>query len=195
MTVNLAAFAYRYHDQQFISVNPTTAAQTLVNLDRSHIRGAEGQVVWKIADALSLHANFGWLSGKVDGGMVDGVDVSGNQLINAPHFSTDGGLDWTLVEGGFGAISLHPQISHVSSQFFDIHNKAFLSQGAYELVDGHIDWTSADRRWTLSLWGRNLGNRFYFTSRYDLQTGSAFNFIYNHIGAPRTWGATLNRKF
>jgi iron complex outermembrane recepter protein len=195
LTVNLAAFHYRYHDQQFISVNPTTAAQTLVNLDRSHITGAEAQMTWWVNDRLSFHTNLGWLDAKVDSGVVDGLDVSGNQLINAPHFSFDGGFDWTVLEGNFGAISLHPALSHVSSQFFDIHNKPFLNQNGYEMFDGHIDWVSPDKAWTLSVWGKNIGNRFYFTSRYDLETGSAFNFIYNHIGAPRTYGFTLTRKF
>ena len=195
LTVNLAGFYYRYHDQQFISVNPTTAAQTLVNLDRSHIYGAEGQVSLRINDMLSLHSNVGWLSAKVDSGVVDGLDVSGNALINAPHFSFDGGIDWTLVEGNFGTISAHPSLSHVSSQFFDIHNKSFLTQNGYELFDGHIDWVSPDKAWTFTVWGKNIANRFYFTSRYDLETGSAFNFIYNHIGAPRTFGFTLSRKF
>ena len=49
--------------------------------------------------------------------------------------------------------------------------------------------------WSVSAWGRNLNNQFFFSSRFDLQTGSAFNYIYNHIGAPRTWGFTLGRKF
>ena len=195
LTVNLAGFYYRYHDQQFISVDPTTAAQTLVNLDRSHIYGAESQIALWINDKLSLHSNLGWLSAKVDQGVVDGLNVSGNQLINAPHFSFDGGIDWTVAEGNFGAISLHPSLSHVSSQFFDIHNKAFLTQNGYELFDGHIDWVSPDKQWTLTVWGKNIANRFYFTSRYDLETGSAFNFVYNHIGAPRTFGFTLSRKF
>lgn len=195
LTVNLAGFYYRYHDQQFISVVPQTGAQILVNVDRSHIFGAEGQIALRVNNKLSFHSNLGWLSAKVDSGMVDGLDVSGNQLINAPHFSVDAGLDWTVAEGNFGSISIHPAISHVSNQYFDIHNKPFLNQAGYELVSGHIDWASADKQWSVSAWGRNLTNQFFFSSRVDLQTGSAFNYIYNHIGAPRTWGFTLGRKF
>ena len=39
--------------------------------------------------------------------------------------------------------------------------------------------------WTVSLWGRNLTDQTYFTSRIDL---SGFGFDYNHVGTPRTWG-------
>ena len=60
-------------------------------------------------------------------------------------------------------------------------------------MGGHIDWESADGRFNASVWGKNLGNKFYFTSRVDLLAG--FGFDYNHIGNPRTYGVTVGAKF
>jgi iron complex outermembrane receptor protein len=70
---------------------------------------------------------------------------------------------------------------------------ARLRQPSYALYGGHIDWTSADDRFTVSAWARNLGNKLYFTSRIDLLSG--FGFDYNHIGTPRMYGVTAGVKF
>lgn len=43
------------------------------------------------------------------------------------------------------------------------------------------------------MWGKNLTDKFYFTSRVDLLAG--FGFDYNHIGNPRTYGVTVGAKF
>jgi iron complex outermembrane receptor protein len=53
-----------------------------------------------------------------------------------------------------------------------------------------MDWVRGD--WTLSVWGRNLTDRTYFTARIDL---SGFGFDYNHVGTPRTFGASIRREF
>jgi iron complex outermembrane receptor protein len=43
------------------------------------------------------------------------------------------------------------------------------------------------------VWGKNLADKFYHTSRVDLLAG--FGFDYNHIGAPRTFGISAGMKF
>lgn len=68
-----------------------------------------------------------------------------------------------------------------------------LRQSSYALVGGHIDWESASGRFSASIWGKNLADKFYFTSRVDLLAG--FGFDYNHIGNPRMYGVTVGAKF
>jgi len=43
------------------------------------------------------------------------------------------------------------------------------------------------------LWIRNIANTFYATDKIDLLSG--FGFIYNRLGDPRTFGATVSMKF
>ncbi len=92
-----------------------------------------------------------------------------------------------------GKLSFHPDVAYQSSQFFEVLNIPRLRQGAYALVGGHIDFETRDGRWSASLWAKNLTNQFYFTSRIDLLAG--FGFDLNHIGNPRTYGATVGFKF
>ncbi|MGV3482156.1 MAG: TonB-dependent receptor, partial [Sphingobium sp.] len=99
----------------------------------------------------------------------------------------------TVMDGPGGKFSLHGDLSYATSQYFEVLNVPRLRQRAYALLSGHIDWESADGRWNASIWGKNLANKFYFTSRVDLLAG--FGFDYNHVGAPRTYGITVGTRF
>src|SRR5690606_15977335 len=117
------------------------------------------------------------------------VDVAGNNLSNAPKLTFAGGFDATVMDNGSGKFSLHGDLNYSSSQYFEVLNVPRLRQKSYVLLSGHIDWESADGRWTASVWGKNLANKFYFTSRVDLLAGLGFD--YNHVGPPRTYGVTV----
>ena len=193
VTLNLAAFYYKYTNQQFLNVDPITAAQTLLNIPKSTIYGAEAELLAHATDALTLRGGLGLLSTKIDEGIVSGVNVNGNNLSNAPSLSFNVGFDATVMDGDRGRLSLHGDLSYAGAQFFEVLNIPRLEQGSYALLGGHIDWQSANGRWNASVWAKNLTNEFYFTSRVDLLAG--FGFDYNHVAAPRTFGITAGTKF
>ncbi|MGL3820807.1 TonB-dependent receptor [Sphingopyxis sp. R3-92] len=193
LTLNMAAFHYSYSNQQFINVDPVTAAQTLLNIPRSRILGGEAELTARATDMLTLRAGVGILDTKIKRGMVSGVDVSGNRLSNAPKLTFTGGFDATVMDNDSGEISLHGDLNYSSNQYFEVLNIPRLRQNKYVLLSGHIDWESGDGRWTASVWGKNLTHKFYFTSRVDLLAG--FGFDYNHVGTPRTYGVTVGVKF
>ena len=191
VTLNVAGFYYLYKNQQFISISPLTAAQTLVNLDRSRIYGGEAELSIRASEWISARAGLGLLNARIKKGVLSGVDISGNKLSNAPSMNANGGLDITLMDEDAGKISIHPDISYVSSQYFEVFNTPRLKQGGYTMFGGHIDFERGP--FTASVWGKNLTNRYYLTSRVDLVGG--FGFDYNHVGAPRTYGLTVGYKF
>lgn len=193
VTLNMAAFYYRYQNQQFINIDPVNATQTLENIPRSRIMGGEAELTVRATDMLTLRAGIGLLDTKIQRGTVSGVDVAGNRLSNAPSVTFSGGVDATVFDGDSGKFSLHGDLSYSSSQYFEVLNIPRLKQGSYALLSGHIDWESANGRWNASVWGKNLTNKFYFTSRVDLLAG--FGFDYNHVAAPRTYGITVGTKF
>ncbi len=193
VTLNMAAFNYTYTNQQFINVNSVTGTQTLVNIPRSRILGGEAELTVRATDMLTLRAGLGLLDSKIKRGVVSGVDVSGNELSTAPAVTFTGGVDATVMDSASGKLSLHGDMNYSSSQYFEVMNIPRLRQKSYVILSGHIDWESADGRWNASIWGKNLTNKFYFTSRIDLQAG--FGYDYNHVGAPRTYGVTVGAKF
>ena len=193
VTLNMAVFHYSYSNQQFINVDPVNAAQTLLNIPRSRIMGGEAELTVRAGDMVTLRGGMGLLDTKIKRGTVSGVDVSGNNLSNAPKLTLSGGFDATVMDNSSGKFSLHGDLNYSSSQYFEVLNIPRLRQKKYALLAGHIDWESADGRFSASLWGKNLANQFYFTSRVDLLAG--FGFDYNHIGAPRTFGVTVGVKY
>ncbi|CDO34198.1 TonB-dependent receptor (fragment) [Novosphingobium sp. KN65.2] len=189
----MAAFYYDYRNQQFINVDPSTAAQTLLNIPKSRIYGAEAELTVRANDMISLHSGVGLLSSKIIDGTVSGTVVDGNRLSNAPSLTFNASLDLTVMDNDTGKLSLHPEMAYQSSQYFEVINVPRLQQSGYAILGAHLDFETADGRWTASIWGKNLTNKLYFTSRVDLLAG--FGFDYNHIGTPRTYGASVGMKF
>jgi iron complex outermembrane receptor protein len=193
ITLNMAAFYYGYENQQFINLDPLTAAQTLQNIPRSRIMGGEIELTARATEDLTFRGGLGFLDTKIKEGVVSGVDVEGNELANAPAVTFSGGVDAVVMDGDKGELSLHADLSYSSSQYFEVLNVSRLKQDGYALVSAHIDWESPDGRWNASVWGKNLTDEFYFASRIDLLAG--FGLDYNHIGAPRTYGVTVGYAF
>ena len=193
ITLNMAAFYYKYRNQQFINVDPATAAQTLLNIPRSRIFGGEAELTARPSDAVTLRGSLGLLNAKIQKGVVSGANVAGNKLTNAPSLTASAGLDVTFYDGDAGKFSGTADLAYTSSQFFDVVNTPRLEQDGYALLSGFIRWESANGRFNASIWGKNLTNQFYFTSRVDLLAG--FGFDYNHLATPRTYGITIGTTF
>jgi len=193
VTLNAAAFVYKYKNQQFLNIDQDTAAQLLVNLSESRITGAELELTARASDAITLRAGLGLLDAKVKKGIVSGVDVKDHSLSNAPKMTFNGGIDADVWQDTAGSLSAHVDLAYSSSQYFEVINVPRLQQGSYTLLNAHLDWESADGKWTAAVWGKNLADKFYHTSRVDLLAG--FGFDYNHIGAPRTFGISAGMKF
>jgi len=193
ITLNMAGFYYSYKNQQFINIDPGTAAQTLLNIPKSQIYGGEIEFSARASDMLNLRLGLGLLHTEIREGTVSGADVKGNRLSNAPTISFSGGFDATVMDNDAGKVRFAGDFSYQSSQYFEVLNIPRLKQKGYALLSGNIGWESADGRFNASVWGKNLTNKFYFTSRVDLLAG--FGFDYNHIGGPRTYGITVGVKY
>jgi iron complex outermembrane receptor protein len=192
LQLNGAAFYYDYKNQQFIDIDPVSAAQRLVNLPRSRIIGAEFELVARPTDTLQFNGSIGLLDTKVMDGTLQGTSIVGNQLANAPRFNLVFGANWKMIELPPGSIHLHVDGHYSSTQWFELQNKSDLRQVPYTLVNGRLSFKAADDRWEFSIWGANIFNKLYYTSRLDV---SNFGFISNHLGAPRTYGVSLNYTF
>ena len=140
-----------------------------------------------------MPASLGVLDAQIERGTVSGANVAGNDLTNAPALTASAGIDATFYEGDIGTFSGTADIAYTASQFFDVVNTPRLEQDGYALLSGFIRWESANGRFNASIWGKNLTNEFYFTSRVDLLGG--FGFDYNHVAAPRTYGVTIGTTF
>jgi len=97
ITLNVAGFYYTYKNQQFINVNPATAAQQLLNIPKSTLYGGEAELTVRASDRFTFNAGLGLLHTKINSGTVSGVNVSGNRLSNAPTLTLNASVDATLL--------------------------------------------------------------------------------------------------
>lgn len=192
MQLNGAAFQYKYKDQQFLDVDPSTALQLLVNIDQSTIEGLELEFAARPTDALTITGGLGWLDTKVDRGVLRGQDLSGNELPMAPELTATLALDWETSIGRALKLGVHTDGSYAAAQYFEIFNVERIKGDAYALVNARIALQSVDGHWEVAAWGKNLTDELYFTSAIDLMD---FGFDYFHLGAPRTYGMEASWHF
>ena len=86
-------------------------------------------------------------------------------------------------------MNVHFESSSVTNivPFYDTFNPAF------HTVDASITYDTADGKWSLGAWVRNIENTAYVTGSNN--GGGGTNWVYTYLGAPRAWGITLNAKF
>ena len=192
MRLNGAAFYYDYSDQQFLDIDPATAAQRLINIDSSTIYGLELELTALLTDQWTVRSGLGLLESEVDKGVVKGVDVEGNDLVQAPKVNFNLAMDYDIPVGSAGYVQLHADTVYVDDQYFDILNTSLIEQDAYWVSNARISFNSADDRYSVSLWGRNLADEDYSTKSFDL---SDFGYTMSHIGSPRMFGVEATLRF
>ncbi len=184
---------YGYRDQQFLDVDPTNSTQRLVNLDRSAIYGGELELSAAVTARLKVNAGLGLLSAKIEDGLLRGQDLSGKHLPNAPAATFNADATFVAFDDDRGQLELGVNVNYAGSQYFEVFNVSRLKQDAYAQLGAHATLSSKSGGRHISVWGRNLTNETYFTSRIDLR--DAWGFDYNHLGAPRTFGVTLGLSY
>ena len=191
VNLNVSVFHYRYDNQQFLNVDESLI-QTLVNIDESKITGAEVEIAARVSPSLMLRSGLGVLDSEVDEGVLNGVDLSGNELPQAPDVNFNIGVDWDVFSSERGTLALHVDGSYTGEQYFEVMNTDRIQADAYWVINGALTFESADSRWAVSLWGKNLFEEEYVTSAIDLQ--AFFGYDYTHVGAPRSYGLDLTLR-
>ena len=118
-------------------------------------------------------------------------DNTGRQIVAAPRFTTNAGLDYRqLVHGGF---LVHAWASNVfrSKQNFDNNLSRYGIQGAYGITDVGLGVLSPGESFELDVVSKNVFNRRYTTS---VTLGTDGSIGYDGIGDPRWVGVVLHAK-
>ena len=113
------------------------------------------------------------------------VDLSGNELINAPESKLVASLsyDWSI--GGNEAY-LFAQYTHVAELFHSQFNEAIIGQGSVDLLDLRAGYRfGADRQWEIAALIRNATDEEFF------QNSVRFTSLSDSATDPRRIGAAL----
>ena len=105
------------------------------------------------------------------------------------------GAQYDIPLGGTGmaAGTLTPRVdvTYQSAVFFtDLFN---YGQPGYALVNARVTWTDPEGKWSVSAYGTNLTNEYYYYGKLSLQT--ALGFDQANPAPPAEWGLTVKRNF
>ena len=198
--VNVAGFYYDYANIQVLQF--IGGAQVTVNGPKAEIYGLDLDFEARLAKGLSVRGGLVWLHDKFinfpnallstplpnGGAALRPGDASGNQLPNAQRFNATVSLDYRT-DVSFGELAFNVTESHNGAFFFEPDNR--LRQGAYDLVNASITWTSRDGEFSLSLFAQNLLGEEVRTHA----TTIPFGYMSTQFLAPRVYGASAKFRF
>lgn len=201
LNLEAAAFYYDYRDKQEAGLAVTFVGNIngLTNIPRSRIYGAEISGTFRPTRELSLAFGATYLNSKVlrwnpisDRSLYPNVitfDAAGLRLPNAPEFSFNLTPGYKKPVGSGLFVELAGDFNYRSST----SGSGFVYRGLnpYFLVNARLTVGKEDGPWQVSLWAKNLFNRYYFNYANDI--GGSGTYI-RVPGMPLTYGMRLSTR-
>lgn len=199
--INAAAFYYDYKDKQLKGMtlaNPDIFGplQTLVNIPKSKIKGAELQVNLLPTDGLNIMLAGTFTDTSVSSHFVNNdprgnpVDFKGDSFPYTPKWNLIGNVSYEFpltntLRGNLGA-----NVSYRSATNAGFGNLTLFRIDGYTLASFQAGVKTEDDRWSLDLFIRNAFNKYYWNNTADIR-----DTIVRYTGTPRTIGATLAFRY
>ena len=168
-----------------------------VNTGRSEYKGVELEVLANPVDAFQIEASVGYID-------YDRVDPGRSGLCrflpNGDKCTAPRTPEWTAAVGATyhwslssgSTLSLRGDAVYQSKMFFGT-DPVNGFEGAHTLVDARLTWESADRAWSMALFGTNLTDEVYFNGKLSLVT--VLGREQGNVAPPRQWGLAIKRSF
>jgi iron complex outermembrane receptor protein len=189
LTADLSAFSMKYLNKQELYFDNVTRILNIFNAGRATIRGVEAQMAVKPTRWATLTGTYGLLDTRYDNFVIPGGAVlTGNRLGSSPKNKASAMVD---IDAPIGRLRLTGNAvwSYTSQYFTGATQDPTLSVPAYALVNGSIGLATLDRRYSVSLYARNLLNRNY------VLIPSNQTVLGQYLGEPRIVGVSLGGRF
>lgn len=197
ISLEAAAFYYDFTDQQVSVMIPGSSAtlQTLSNAGKTRVKGLEANFAVMPTDNIFLQIKTGLLDAHYVRFQLDpsnpATNFAGNRTASSPKVSLAGIARYSLPVAD-GRLSAQTDFSYTGAHFYSADNNPALSQDGYWLFNGHVQFETADSRYSLTAWIKNIADKKYFTAGLS---NSSFGFMEVFPGLPRTFGLTVAGKF
>nr|WP_217895286.1 TonB-dependent receptor [Sphingomonas sp. CDS-1] len=212
--LNGAVFYADYRDKQVqgsVTSSLFGLLQQLQNIPKSHIIGAEADLIFRPISGLTLTGSGSYLKTKVDRyesintyGQL--TDFSGDRLPFAPSWTLIGDVDYRIPLSDGGTIFLGGTVNYRSSADAYVgasriefpvgsnNSRTLLTRpyriDGYTIVDARIGYEFPGDRVSVSAWGKNLFDTF------NIQNAISYGPVaVRATGMPRTYGISLNVRW
>ena len=187
--LNASAFYYDYNDfQAFNLVGLTSYIQ---NRD-AEIYGVDAELFASPAPGLEIILGVSYLDQEVRNVSLGGFSVD-RKIPYAPEWNVTGlaRYEWPAFNGGTAAIQ--GDFSYVDDHFLGLNNAEVVHEDSYVLGNTRVSYTTADERWELAFFIKNIGDKKYRTVAFDL--GGFFGSVEQQYGYPRWYGGTISFRW
>lgn len=195
--LNVSAFHYDYVNKQFFSFLPVLqgalVTATLVNIPKSTVDGADIEITARFG-GLRVSGGATYIKTKV--GKYVGfdfagrpLDFSGKEFNYAPPWSANLDAEYRFETGGDVEPFIGGTVTYRDRTYADLGENPDFAMPSYTLLDARVGLESING-WRVSLYGRNLTNKYYWNSVASSGDGAV-----RFAGEPRTFGASFSYRF
>lgn len=201
LDVTAAAFFYDYSDKQLkgrILTNPNLFGpqEALTNVPRSRIKGVEVQLNLRPVRGLSLSLGGTYIDSEVTSSFSNftilgtRTDFKGQSFPYTPRYQliADGEYRWSISPSLQALVGAN--MNYRSKTKAGFGTESILDIDEYTLIDARVGIEEANRRWSLSLFARNLTDEYYWTNVAKI--GDVARRL---TGEPRMYGVQASARF
>ncbi|MFM6854844.1 MAG: TonB-dependent receptor [Sphingopyxis sp.] len=198
LQLNLTGFYFNYRGYQASQSSAAIGGGNgIFNVGSARIWGVEGEAVTMLTDTTRIRLNATVLNTKfgnniqVRNGANVTVDISGNELPNAPGLTLTAGLEQD-VRVGNGDLTARLDGKYSSSFYYSVFNTADTQSPSSFLANASLSYDPDNAPWSVQVYVRNIFDE-------DVLSYAARNFVANINGyqfqPPRTYGVRASVQF
>jgi outer membrane receptor protein involved in Fe transport len=195
---NAALFHYAYKDKQVRGaiIDPIFGLlDQIVNVPKSRINGAEADITFRPTPGLTLRGSVAYVDSKIqrftgiNNARVFG-DFSGTALPFSPKWNVIGDInyEWGVGSDLMAFTGVHALYNSRTNA--TLGEPEILTIKPFTTVDVTAGIRGPDNRWTVSIYGRNVFNQYYWNNAYAAQ-----DILARIAGQPVTYGASFRFNF
>jgi iron complex outermembrane receptor protein len=190
-TLNGAIFYYDYDDYQAFKFENFAA---VVTNNPAEITGAEFDFTIRPMTGLEFLIGASYIDATVEDVFVSNSLGSATLERRPPYSSEFQGTVSARYEFpvATGNVIVQANAQHSSDSFISVTNFDATRIDSYTLVGARVAWESADRRWELAAFGRNLTDERYKQVGFEASDFGGWTQI--SYGEPRWWGVSFTLR-
>jgi iron complex outermembrane receptor protein len=123
------------------------------------------------------------------------LSITGNMVTPyTPTWKWSAGVQYAIAIGSWGTLTPRLDASYQSGVFSAASNSPSNRIDGYTLANARLTWSSASDTWQIALEATNIGDKYYFLTKFDL-SGVGAGFTSGQPGMPREIAVKVRRTF
>jgi outer membrane receptor protein involved in Fe transport len=198
VSLNGAVFYMDYKDKQLRSklIDGTFGVlDAIINIPKSRLQGAEIELQARPVQGLSFGFAMTYIDSKIKdyvGVNAGGVtaDFAGSTVPFTPKWQGSANMRFDIPLTDSINLFGGPQLTYRSGTYAIVGETPEYRIDEYVLLDAQLGIESADDRWKVMLWGKNITSEYYWTNVVAGQ-----DTIVRYAARPATYGVTVGFKY